>query len=345
MTPREFENLLDKTVDILTDNLRSSSLYHGPKEFQQHVLDMLRVAARDSKIEIAPAFHPHAFPDIVANGFGIEVKYTKQDTWIAVGNSIFEGMRDRTVDSVYVIFGKAGGHPEVRWRRYNDCITHVRVSHAPRFVIEMEGEREPLFEHLGISYDIFAKLDDDMKMRHVRDYSRNRLEPGERLWWIEPNHSVPIQVRPYITLEQSEKRKLRAEAAILCPQVCCGPRVRNKYTDAALYLLNQHGVLCTQARDLFSAGSVALRADETRGGIYIMRALQDIEHLMRDAALELDGALFEEYWGRDYPPNERIGEWLRRADQYATEWKPSERLFIGQSSRQSLNQSQLNLDE
>ena len=253
MSAQEFEALLDRTVDILTENLRSSQLYHGPTEFQQHVLDMLKVAARDSNIEVVPSYHPHAFPDIVANGFGIEVKYTKQDTWTAVGNSIFEGMRDRTVDSVYVILGKAGGCPEVRWRRYEDCITHVRVSHAPRFVVEMDDERESLFLHMGVEYDDFAKLDDNSKMRHVRDYSRNRLESGERLWWIEPSHSVPIQVRPYMTLEQSEKRMMRAEAAILCPQVCGGSRVRNKYTDAALYLLNQHGVLCTQARDLFSS--------------------------------------------------------------------------------------------
>ena len=131
-----------------------------------------------------------------------------------------------------------------------------------------------------------------------------------------------------MTLEQSEKRMLRAEAAILCPQICGGSRVRNKYTDAALYLLNQHGVLCTQARDLFSAGSVALRADHTRGGIYIMRALRDIEDLMRDATKRLDGALFEEYWGQDYPASERIPEWLRRADGYAQGWTPSESLFV-----------------
>ena len=329
MTPIEFEKLLDRAVEILTENLRSSDLYHAPDRFQQHTLDMLKVVARDSNIEIAPAFHPHAFPDIVANGFGIEVKYTKQDTWTAVGNSIFEGMRDRDVERIYVVFGKTGGYPEARWRRYQECVTHVRVSHAPRFVLEMEGEREPLFGHMGIEYDDFAKLDDDEKMRYVRDYSRNRLKSGERLWWIEPSHSVPIQVRPYMTLEQPEKRMLRAEAAILCPQVCGGSRVRNKYTDAALYLLNQHGVLCTQARDLFSAGSVALRADDARGGIYIMRALQDIEDLMRDAAERLDGALFDEYWGMDYSPTRRIAEWLRRADEYATEWTPSENLFVG----------------
>lgn len=195
----------------------------------------------------------------------------------------------------------------------------------------MDGERQPLFDHMGIQYDDFAKLDDDEKMRYVRDYSRNRHGGGERLWWIEPSHSIPIQVRPYITLEQSEKRVLRAEAAILCPQVCGGSRVRNKYTDAALYLLTHHGVLCTQARDLFSAGSVALRANETRGGNYLLRSLMDIEELMRNSAQRLDGVLFEEYWGRDYLPHRRIAEWLNRADGYATDWIPSQRLFLDES--------------
>ena len=51
---------------------------------------------------------------------------------------------------------------------------------------------------------------------------------------------------------------------------------------------------------------------------------------MRDAALDMDGQIFTEYWGRDYPPNERIKEWLRRADRYAEGrgWIPSEVLFL-----------------
>lgn len=133
MTPKAFESLLDRATEILTANLRSSALYNGPHEFEQHVLDMLKVAAKDMEIDVAPAFHPHAFPDIVANGFGVEVKYTKQD----------------------------------------------------------------------------------------------------------------------------------------------------------------------------------------------------IEHLMLNAAKRLDGALLEEYWGQDYPIDERIPEWLKRADSHATEWTPSQSLFVG----------------
>lgn len=294
---------------------------------------MLKVAARDCDLEVEPTFHPHAFPDIRANGYGVEVKFTKKDTWLAVGNSIFEGMRDPDVDKVYVLFGKIGGETEVRWGHYEECVTHVRVSHSPRFVLEMEGERASLFEHMEIAYDDFATLDDEDKMRHVREYSRNRLQAGERLWWLEESHSIPVQVRPYTSLQTDERRMYRAEAALLCPQICGPSRGaigQRKYIDPALYLLMHHGIFCNQARDLFSAGSVAdhvrpLYDDEP----YISRALRDIELLMRDAALRLDDALFDEYWGSGCPPVDRIARWLEMADSVATDWKPSDNLFRG----------------
>ena len=80
LTPDEFERVLDRACAILTDNLRASNAYHNPDLFQQHVQDMLRIAATDLGLQVGPSFHPHAFPDIKANGFGVEVKYTSQDT-------------------------------------------------------------------------------------------------------------------------------------------------------------------------------------------------------------------------------------------------------------------------
>ena len=48
---------------------------------------------------------------------------------------------------------------------------------------------------------------------------------------------------------------------------------------------------------------------------------------MVDAAERLDDALFEEYWGEACPRQYRIEEWLRRADEIATDWVPSQTLF------------------
>ena len=328
MTPEDFERVLDRACDILTENVRTNADYHSPDAFERHALDMLKIAAHDCDLKVQPSFHKHAFPDIRANGYGVEVKYTKQDTWQAVGNSIFEGMRDPDVDAVYILFGKIGGLPEVRWARYEECVTHVRVSNSPRFVVELETDRTSLFEHMAIGYDDFAKLDDEDKMRHVREYSRQRLQKGERLWWLEPSHSVPVNVRPYMSLPKPTQRRLRAEAAILCPRVCASGADRGKYIDVALYLLMHHGVVAPQTRDLFTAGSVALRADGRRGDKYILRSLLDIEDLMRDAAKRLDDALIEEYWGKECAPRGRIAEWLRMADAVAKDWKPSEHLFL-----------------
>lgn len=326
LSQTDFEAILDRTIEILTENLRSSKFYRDPEAFEQQVREMLKVAAREAGVNVSPTFHPHAFPDIKVNGFGVEVKYTKKDTWLAVGNSIFEGMRDHKVKHIYIVYGKAGGNPEVKWKRYEDCITHVRVSHAPRFVIEMENP-SPLFDYMATTYQDFQDMSADEKMNHVREYARSRLETGARLWWLEnteePTHSLPIQVRLYMHLPKEEKLKLRAEATLLCPQVCGNERY--KYTDPALYLLTYHGVLCPQTRDLFSAGSVA---GTERGGKYVPRALQGIEEFMVQAALRLDDELFIEYWGKSCKPHLRIREWLKRADSYARDWTPSEVLFI-----------------
>lgn len=189
---------------------------------------------------------------------------------------------------------------------------------------------------MGISYQEFSNLSIEGRMEHIRKYARGRLKPGERLWWLEDRpdegHSLPLQARLYMSLEQAEKRMLRAEAALLCPQIVKSSRSRDKYHDVTLYLLTYRGVLCPQARDLFSAGSVAMRADGKRGGRYVERALLDIQDEMHQAAASLDDRLFVEYWGRSVPPEKRISEWLKRADELADGWKPSSVLFKKQAA-------------
>jgi hypothetical protein len=49
---------------------------------------------------------------------------------------------------------------------------------------------------------------------------------------------------------------------------------------------------------------------------------------MRVAALTLEDALFEEYWGMIVPSEARIATWLAMADRYAQDWIPSEELFL-----------------
>lgn len=330
MTPIEFENILDAACATLTNECQTSGIYLKSADFEYRVREEFKKLLSGSKINVDFDPHPYIFPDIVLGDYGVEVKYTANNTWRSVANSIFESTRNKDVKHIYLLFGKMGGTPEVAWGKYDDSVIHVRTSHVPRFEVEINPKKS-LFAIMGISYSEFLQLPMADKMTYVRKYARARLKEGERLWWLEDteeeSHSLPLQVRLYMKLPQEEKRRLRAEAALLCPQIVKPSRAKGKYDDVSIYLLTYHGVLCSQARDLFSAGSVALRSNDERGGNYLERALQDIESEMKDAALRLEDKLFIEYWGKSISPEKRIKEWLKMADSLAVNWKPSETLF------------------
>lgn len=294
------------------------------------------------------------FPDIVLGDVGIEVKFTESDTWRCIANSVLETNKVRSVKHIAVVYGKMGGTPEVRFDDWEHAVMHVRTSHVPRFELEIGADRS-LFDIMGISYDSFSELDMPSKMGYIRAYARSRLKPGEHLWWLEDgtdtgdSHSLPLNVRLYTNLTQEEKNRLRAEGVLLCPQVLGSGRAKHKYDDVVMFMMTYHGVLCHQARDLFSAGSAAgvggngnikstkidsLISGQSFNGIYILRALSLLENDMRKAAVYLEDALFIEYWGAEvcskfdiHDPISRIKTWLHMADSIAVTWKPSDFLF------------------
>jgi hypothetical protein len=331
MKQNEFEQILETACRTLTTEARNKLFVSSP-QFENRVREVLRdLTKAHPKIIIDFNPHPQAFPDIAVDNFGVEVKFTLADSWRSVANSVLETNRIETVEKVYLIFGKMGGTPEVKWDDYAKSVIHVRTSHVPRFEVEIAAEHS-LFEQMGIDYDAFRKLKMEDKMRYIREYARSRLQKGERLWWLEnkadAEHTLPIQARLYTNLSMEEKTKLRAEAVLLCPSIVKSGRAKNKYDDAVLYLLTYHGVICHQARDLFSAGSVANPNNDAEGGIYIERALKLIEKEMRKAALTMDDALFVEYWGESVQPEYRIRRWLEMADGLAQDWIPSKSLFL-----------------
>ena len=331
MNKTNLEDVLTKGCAILTDEARRTGFATSPA-FEQRVRSVFAdLLPRNSGIVVDFAPPAQAFPDVALGEYGVEVKFSSGDTWRSVANSVQETQRVDSVKFVYVVFCKMGGVPEVRWRSYADCVVHVRTSHVPRFEIDLETDRS-LFDLMGIKYDDFRILPMHEKMKYVREYARGRLKKGERLWWLEDSdseaHTMPIQARLYTSLPKEEKARLRAEAALLCPIIVKSGRVRNKYDDAVLYLLTYHGVLCHQARDLFSAGSVANPDNDDKGGVYIQRALKLLETPMRDAAARMENALFVEYWGESVPPERRIARWLEKADALASNWKPSDCLFL-----------------
>ncbi len=329
---QEFEQILDELCLRLTQEAQAHQ-FRLSGQFEQRVREVLNDLVEPTW-GISIDLHPpnQAFPDIAVGSFGVEVKFTLNDTWRSVANSVLETNRVDTVEKIYLVFGKMGGVPEVQWADYEQSVIHVRTSHVPRFEVELFAHRS-LFDQMGISYDDFRSLPMEEKMRHIRSYARQRLKPGERLWWLEdssdPEHTLPIQARLYTSLSTDEKNRMRAEAALLCPQIVQTGRIRNKYDDVVLYLLTYHGVIAHQARDLFSAGSVANPDNDDEGGLYIERALKLLETEMIEAAYRLPDELFVEYWEEPVAPEHRLRRWLSKADALARDWVPSKSLFVG----------------
>ena len=140
MEKTDFEILLDKICIQLTNEARQNG-FSSSSEFEKRVRAVMHEhshAGRLFKIDFSP--HPQAFPDIAAGEYGIEVKFTTDDTWRTIGNSIQETQRIESVKYVYLVFGKMGGIPEVRWREYENSVIHVRTSHVPRFEVEVADD-------------------------------------------------------------------------------------------------------------------------------------------------------------------------------------------------------------
>lgn len=366
-----FHHLLDIVCAELTAEARTSGFTKAlvfenrVREIMQKVSDeidaggyreLLTDTLGDLPLNIHVDMHPPAqgFPDVVLGDVGIEVKFTEADTWRCIANSVLETNKVHSVKHICVVYCKMGGVPEVRYDDWEHAVMHVRTSHVPRFELEI-GATRSLFSIMGISYDDFSALDMPEKMVYIRNYARSRLKDGEHLWWLDDpsddgaSHSLPLNARLYTNLDMEEKTRLRAEAVLLCPQIVSSGRSRHKYDDLVMFMLTYHGVLCHQARDLFSAGSAAgvggngrIKATkmddaiegQTFDGIYILRSLLLLEDDMRRAATYLESTLFREYWGEDISdqiniddPNSRIQYWLKKADEYAQTWKPSEFLF------------------
>ncbi|MBD2160078.1 hypothetical protein H6F46_05150 [Limnothrix sp. FACHB-1083] len=181
MNSSEFEIILKSVTQALNQEIQVHGKFQKSEQFEEKVRDLLEREGLD----IDRNSKSQAFPDIAIEQFGVEVKFTEKDNWRSIANSISEGQRVPGIEKIYLIYGKMGGVPEVRWDSYGDCIIHVRTSHHLRFEVSMEADRRNLFNELGITYEVFRNLPDQEKMVYMRQYAKKRQKPGEYIWWLE----------------------------------------------------------------------------------------------------------------------------------------------------------------
>jgi hypothetical protein len=126
LTPETFEKILGELCSKLTKECRAGAKFSKSIQFETRVREALKelLSAYKQVVDFDP--HPYVFPDIVLGKFGVEVKFTTNDTWRSVANSVFESTRSESVEHIYVVFGKMGGEPAVDWDRYDRRVIYFQ---------------------------------------------------------------------------------------------------------------------------------------------------------------------------------------------------------------------------
>ena len=196
-----------------------------------------------------------SFPDIIAKKlFGVEVKMTEANKWVSTGNSVLETTRVPSVETIYMFFGKFGKPFDIKYRRYQECLCEVGVTHSPRYKIDMDlPAGASIFDKIGVPYDEFRKELSPIKT--LKEYYRRQLKPGEELWWIDPateEKAVSPVIKPFRLLEEKQKEHFIVECMILFPEVFGGNP--QKFERPATYLITNYNAISSNFRDIFTAG-------------------------------------------------------------------------------------------
>ncbi|QGX65211.1 hypothetical protein GPA07_07120 [Bacillus sp. ms-22] len=318
------ETILELAKQKIESELDLSNIDSGTK-FENYVTLVIEEISNNYGISVIQT-GVQSFPDIViGETFGIEVKYTKSEKWESTGNSIFEGtLRKEVTDQIYTFFGrKVGKKIEVIHRYYEDCLADIKVTHSPRFFLNMEvGSGESILHKIGITYGEFKAMNSLEKSKVLKDYVRSTLGEGESLWWLDEEESVSPRVKEFRKLQEYKKQNIIAEGMALFPEVFSNSST--KYLNLSVYLLQEYQIVSSSLRDAFSAGGKAnievcgepQIIPKVYGKLYVNA--KKIEKILSE--IELDK--LQEYWkgqGADVIVNEenKIKVWQELIDNLA----------------------------
>lgn len=313
-----FLELLENSKNGLIEKLQSNGPLPNSTQFEVLVCEEMQAKAIGTEFEgTIRQTGVAAFPDIVANGyFGVEVKMTIKDHWRSTGNSVLESLREEDVEKIYIMFGKLGGTPDVKYRLYQECLPSVSVTHSPRYQIDMNlAVGKSIFDKMGISYDELRTSGDTIQQ--IKTYYRSQLQEGEGLWWIDEESEAPSPViKQFRTLETEDKERFKIDCMILFPELF---RNRANYDRAAAYLTTEFGAVSASLRDEFSAGGrqEVMVAREKRSVSQVLSQLRGYAPQITARIQELDEGLLKFYWKVSSIEEDRIQQWKGLIDEVA----------------------------
>ena len=245
------------------------------------------------------------FPDFVledlsdGDKIGLEVKKTDAAKWEVIGGSIYESLKN-DIEDTYVLMAKLGGDkPEVRLRKYEECIDDLKVTHSLRFYLKLDLEEGEDYLTRNDAKDLLELSGDELNRR-----IRKLLRTQKSTWWSEG------ETVAFADLPQEEKGIYLNEGIALFPEVFKGD-----YRKFTPWLVYSCFVWCGNVRDIFSAGGNKYVEDmQIYVSAIMYRALQNVENI-RQRIIDMTEDEQIKFWGESTEDiNERIENWLEVVD-------------------------------
>lgn len=312
----DFENLCNHACRLMNNRALREPAYYLDKngtKLEPEVESALNMAAKGTVFQgTIRLVSGAAFPDIVADKYyGVEVKSTKNNSWSVIGSSILESTRIDDVETIFFMFGRLCKPVAFRARRYQDCLKSIKVTHSPRYEIDMDlPAGDTIFEKMGIDYDTMRTLDNPIQP--VVDYYKRQLKPGESLWWTGSQDAAPDKLKMWRLLSAAEKSYYRALGLALFPEIYGSGQT--KYENFTMYLIIHYGIVSPSLRDTFTAGGRM----EIRYGSYshvfpqIYTKLLEQKDLVINIIKDTPADVFSDTWhvkaSADY--RKRIEQWV-----------------------------------
>ena len=315
---RIFLEVLENSKNDLVSKLKEASQPPNSIEFETLVCETMIEVAKGTELEgTIRQTSVAAFPDIIASDYyGVEVKMTVKDHWKSTGNSVLESLREESVRRIYIMFGKLGGEPDVKYRLYQECLPEISVTHSPRYRIDMNlSNGNSIFDKIGITYDELRTSGDTIQQ--IKSYYRQQLKEGEGLWWIDDEtEASSVVIKQFKTLEPAEKERFKVDCMILFPELF---RRRANYERAAAYLITEFGAVSASLRDEFSGGGQRELevVGEKKNVSQILSQLHDNASKITTRISDMDESLLRFYWQVPLVEPNRIEQWKEIIDRSA----------------------------
>lgn len=251
--------------------------------------------------EEAITHSPQRFPDFIiedlndGDKIGVEVKKTNENRWEIQGGSIYESLRN-DIEETYILMAKLGGtKPEVRIRKYEECISELKVTHSPRVHLNLDLETGADLLSQNDAKNL-AELTGEELNRKIRKLVRT----PKSTWWSSD------ETIAFSDLPQEEKEIYLNEGMVLFPEVFKG-----NYSKFTPWLVYDCLVWCGNVRDIFSSrGDKYIEEKHIYISAIMKRALDNVDSI-KERILRMTEEEQNKFWGKSGEDfRERIKIWI-----------------------------------